>query len=63
MIGKPSVIMGLRDLLTDPYPEVRCAGLTALRALIPLAELSRYTAAIRADPDESVQALLKDIDG
>ncbi|MFT5684885.1 MAG: HEAT repeat protein [Myxococcota bacterium] len=63
VIGKPSVIMGLRDLLTDPYPSVRCAGLRALNALLPAPELARYAYAIREDKDASVQALLREIRG
>lgn len=63
VIGKPSVIMGLRDLLTDPYPAVRCAGIAALHALLPADELARYTDAIAGDPDPTVQAALAALRG
>ena len=63
VIGKPSVIMGLRDLLTDPYPSVRCAGLRALHVLLPADELARYARAIKDDADPAVKALLAEISG
>jgi hypothetical protein len=54
-IGKPSVVMGLVDLLADPVAAVRVAAVNAFAATAPPIEARRLQRLL-TDPDEAVRA-------
>ncbi|MFT5453619.1 MAG: hypothetical protein ACI9K2_000093 [Myxococcota bacterium] len=53
--GKPSLVMGLVDLLKDPVPEVRIAGVQAMGDL-ELSACKGFLERHRDDPDPEVRA-------
>lgn len=60
VIGSPSVLIGVRQLLQAPQSAVRAAAVRALTALCEPSELVRFTSEVHHDEDPLVKAALVD---